>query len=62
MESHSHERGAAQQADAARPRPSAACAPAPGPAPWKPAVKEPSADVKLTGDGQIVEAGYGHGV
>jgi hypothetical protein len=62
MEPQYHERGAAQAA-AETPRPSPqTCPPQSGSTSWKAVTKDPSPEVKLTGDGQIVEAGYGHGV
>lgn len=62
MEPQYGERGAAQPAEpAARHRPQG-CAPAPTSTSWKAATKDSSPEVKLTSDGQIVEAGYGHGV
>ena len=63
MESQDPERGAARPADPAPARASQTCAPTQtAGSSSKPSVREPTRDVKLTSDGQIVEAGYGHGV
>ena len=63
MEYAYRERGAAEPApgpDRVKPQ---TCAAAPSATTqWKTPPKDSSPEVKLTGDGQIVEAGYGHGV
>jgi hypothetical protein len=62
MEPPYRERGAAPPAEPARQSPQG-YPPAPtGSTSWKAATKDSSPEVKLTSDGQIVEAGYGHGV
>ena len=62
MEPPYRERGAALPAEPARPRPQACVATPSGSASWKASTKDQSPEVKLTSDGQIAEAGYGHGV
>jgi hypothetical protein len=60
---HHGERNAAQSdSDSRRPAPQTLSAPHAGNPSWKGVPKEPAPDVKLTSDGQLVEAGYGHGV
>ena len=59
---HHGERNGAQTADGRRPAPQAQAAPHAGHPSWKSAAKESAPEMKLTSDGQLVEAGYGHGV
>jgi hypothetical protein len=63
MEYDYRERGARQAAAGPdQPRPQSCAATPPGTTPWKTPTKDASPEIKLTSDGQIVEAGYGHGV
>ena len=58
-----HRKLGAEQAAAETPRPGPQTSPPQsGSTSWKAVATDPSPEVKLTGDGQIAEAGYGHGV
>jgi len=59
---HHGERNAAQAADRRQPAPPTQAAPHGGQPSWKSPAKESAPEMKLTSDGQLVEAGYGHGV